>query len=142
MDLSFKQPLLAQPDLFTLQSDEIGLNWTWIELFLHRVDADWTIEEVRVALETAQAQLWGLIDGDEVTGILVTRIDVVGGRRRGLLWIAAGRPLEAGLEMYRRFVEPWFKQKGCEYSQVVGRKGWARVLKDYEETGIILEKPL
>lgn len=104
--------------------------------------ADWLPSDVREALESAQAQLWGSHDEGRVLGIWITKLEQVGARRRGLLWIAAGTALDDGLELYRRYTEPWFKAKGCDYSQIIGRKGWKRVLPDYSEAGIILEKRL
>lgn len=98
--------------------------------------------EVKEALVTAHAQLWGAHDDGRVLGIWITRIENVGSRKRGLLWIAAGSPLEVGLKLYHEFTEPWLKQQGCEYVQIVGRKGWQRVLPEYREAGVILEKVL
>ncbi len=44
-------------------------------------------------------------------------------------------PLISGLEKYAR-------AEGCKVVRIVGRKGWARMLKDYSATRIILEKEL
>lgn len=128
-------------DVFTLQSHEIASHWNLIEPFLRRIKkSDWTCEEVKAELEAARAQLWGFHAEAHVIGILITKLEETSAGLRGLLWIAAGEPLEAGLQIYRAHIEPWLKAKGCKYAQILGRKGWARVLPDYENVGVVLIK--
>lgn len=131
------QPVSA--DVFTLHSYEIADNWLWISSFLRRVERpDWTFENVRSELENARAQLWGAHCGGIPRGIWITRIE----GDRGLLWIAAGEPLDVGLRLFNEHTVPWLKSKGCKYVQIIGRKGWKRVLPDYEDVGIVLERRL
>jgi hypothetical protein len=129
----------APAEAFTLLSYDIAENWRWIELFLQRVKRpDWTLGNVRTELEAARAQLWGMREGDRPLGIWITRIE----GSRGLLWIAAGERLEEGLGLFNEHTVPWLKSKGCKYVQIIGRHGWKRVLPDYEDVGIVLEKEL
>lgn len=139
--LQFKN---CSPRVFALQSSQIGEFWQFIAPFLARVDRfrDWTDEGVRADLESARAQCWFLADEREIRGILITRIEETSAGKRGLLWIASGDCLEDGLRMYRDHVEPWFVSLGCKTSQVIGRKGWERVLPGYENAGIVLVKEL
>ncbi len=62
--------------------------------------------------------------------------------RIGLLWIAAGEGLEVGLELYRRYTEPWLKEMGCTHLKIEGRAGWGRILSDYEEKARVFIKEL
>lgn len=126
-------------EVFTLQSHEISEHWRLIEPFLRRVEArDWTCEFVKDELSSARAQLWGFQDGIRIRGVWVTRLE----GDRGLAWIAAGDDLENGLRLFREHTEPWLKSRGCKYVQLVGRRGWKKVLSDYEDEGIILVKDL
>lgn len=125
-------------EVFTLQSYDIAPNWHLIEPFLKRVESrDWTCEFVKSELEAARAQLWGFQD-TRVRGVWITRIE----GERGLVWIAAGEDLKRGLQLFREHTEPWLKSKGCTYVQIVGRRGWEKVLHDYENVGIVLVKDL
>lgn len=129
----------ASAEVFTLLSYDIADNWRWIELFLKRVKRpDWACESVRAELEAARAQLWGMREGEKPLGIWITRIE----GDRGLLWIAAGERLEEGLRLFNEHTAPWLKAKGCKYVQIIGRHGWKRVLPDYEDVGIVLERRL
>lgn len=128
------------PSVFTLQSSEINDNWHWIEPFLRRIeDPGWDALDVRRELLNGKAQLWGMADPIP-TAIWITRIENSYSRRWGLLWIAAGDSLAEGLELYREHTEPWLMSQGCEFVEVAGRKGWAKVLPDYEQSAVVLVK--
>jgi hypothetical protein len=129
--------------VFTLQSNEIDDHWFWIERFLKRVESpDWTPAQVKTDLRSAKAQLWVLGDGRSApAGIVVTRIENFHEMRWGLVWIAAGE----GIEHTRAMLDPierWFKSKGCERCEIAGRKGWEKVLPDYEFKAVVLTRKL
>jgi hypothetical protein len=130
-------------EFFTLPSDQIDSAWGWIRRFLDRVPSyDWTPEDVRHDLITAQAQLWCLSGGDSlVTGIVITRIENYHSTRYGLLWIAAGKGIEDGVAVLEP-IEQWFKKMGCQFVQITGRKGWGRALPDYQERARVYVKEL
>lgn len=129
-------------EVFTLQSSEIEAEWPWVEKFLARVPRyDWTEQEVKADLVAGKAQLWGAIEGTRVLGIWITRIEN-SPTRFGVLWIASGEPLEVGLALYAKYTEPWFKEMGCEYVKIDGRKGWGRVLTEYREVARVFLRDL
>ena len=39
-------------------------------------------------------------------------------------------------------IEEWARERGCKYMYIRGRRGWKRMLKDYEEQLVILTKEL
>jgi hypothetical protein len=121
--------------IFTIHSHEIAAHWHLIEphLFEHH---EWTAQEVREALESAQAQLW-CIGNTSIEGIVITRLQ----GSVGLLWIASGRGLDEGMGMLEH-IEQWFKAKGCTDVKIEGRRGWGRVLKGYDEKATIFMKRL
>lgn len=123
---------------FALQATQIDAYWPWIESLLKRVEqTEWTPDDVRKELKEQRAQLWG-IPGS----LWITRIEQVGSSKRGVIWIAAGDDLKTGLRYFKGYTEPWLKAQGCKYIQLIGRKGWMRVLSDYRNTGIVMEKSL
>ena len=124
-------------DVFTVQPEDVDTHWKWVRMFLYDVEKmapGWTAEEVRKSLKRAESQLW-VVREIEPTGIVVTRLGNVGPTKSGLVWIASGSALEEGLDMFRSYIEPWFRQQGCKLIEIVGRKGWKRVLPDYQEAG-------
>jgi hypothetical protein len=143
--LEVQLPLDSPSDIgvFTLQSDEIESAWGWIERFLSKVPSyDWTVPDVKRDLLSAKAQLWGLI-GEKplVQGIVVTRIEDYYEKRYGVIWIASGSGIEEGMPLLDH-IEKWFIYRGCGFSQVVGRKGWGKVLPGYEERARVYTKEL
>lgn len=130
-------------EVFTLQSYEIADNWGWVSRFLDLVeDAPWKKADVKEALLAEHAQLWGARDGALPLGIWITKIENTGSTRWGLVWIAAGEPLEAGLKLFNEHTVPWMRSLGCEFVQLFGRKGWKKALPEYEDKGIILVRKL
>jgi hypothetical protein len=48
------------------------------------------------------------------------------------IWLAGGDMAELTTEMLPQ-VEAWAKANGCTRMEIVGRKGWKRVLPEYSE---------
>jgi hypothetical protein len=82
------------------------------------------------------------MEDEKITGVIITRVESVGSRKRCLVWIAAGDGLTRGKELLSKVIEPWARDAGCKYMQINGRKGWIRALPDYRQTAIVMEKRL
>lgn len=75
-------------------------------------------------------------------GIVVTQIIEYPGRKCCSIDICTGdRAAEWWPETLTK-LESWAKENGCSQMLLAARTGWARLLKDYERTHIILEKEL
>lgn len=121
--------------IFTLQSHEIAQHWDEIEPFLFDY-YEWTPAQVRQALESAQAQFWGIKD-DRLRSIVITQTNYP----IGLIWIAAGT-LDAEGRQLLSAIELWMKEKGMRDVKIEGRKGFGRVLEGYEEKATVFLKRL
>jgi hypothetical protein len=94
-----------------------------------------TLEHVRAAIDSGDAQLWPMAeDGAIVSEIFRTPTGKLGCR----IWLAGGnmRALLAG----EKIVAGWAAEQGCEFMEILGRKGWQRVLPEYEPTAVILRR--
>lgn len=131
----------AEVEIFVVPVSQLNAALPEIRAWLLTVEADWRIEDVEKDLREGKAQAWGARD-TRVRGFWITRIEESFGKTYGLVWICAGDVLERGLDLYRETIEPWFKSKGCEWIEINGRKGWKKVLPDYEEVSIRLRKML
>lgn len=123
--------------IFTLKSHEISLNWDLIKRFLFDY-FEWTPDQVRQALELAEAQLWGLQDDDGVRGIVITQLK----HPIGVIWIASGNGLDAEAMHLLEVIEQWMKSQGIRDVKIEGRRGWGRVLEGYEEKATVFVKRL
>lgn len=132
-----------EASLFTLQNTEIAAHEGTIRHFLDYIEnPDWTADEVIDELKEAKAQCWGIGCPTHILGIWITKIFTTKKCKYGLVWIIAGSGLETGRPFYERYCETWFKEQGCEYIELQGRKGWMKVLPDYEFDKVILRKRL
>jgi hypothetical protein len=57
------------------------------------------------------------------------------------IWLAAGDKKELVGQVLSD-IETWAKAHGCSKIELVGRKGWLRVLQDFEQPHHVLEKRL
>lgn len=101
-------------------------------------------QDAKHALETQEAQCWGFIspDRDVPNGVVLTRLGKIGETPSGLIWMAAGEPLEAFVSLLRTHIEPWMREQGCRVIEINGRRGWKRVLDDYSERSTTFAKEL
>lgn len=127
--------------LFVVPSAQVRAAWPEIERCLSRVqDVPWDLVDVQLELEEGRAQAWGMREGNRVLGFWITRIENSWTHKFGVVWITAGEGLDVGLPAYREHIEPWLWSQGCEYIEIHGRRGWKRVLPDYEEAAVVLRK--
>lgn len=130
-----------EPQLFVVPRDQVAAAWSEIAAHISRIrDAEWTLADIRAALDQGFAQAWGMRTPTEVVGFWITRIDNTCTHRYGLVWIAAGGRLDVAVPAYYAVIEPWFWSQGCEWIEIHGRKGWKRVMPDYEEKAVVLRK--
>ena len=96
---------------------------------------EFSLEEVYQALINGQYQLW--VAGDKgVEAILITHIN----SNVCYVEICAGDGIKS--LSYLKVVEKWAGELGCTSIEISGRRGWAKVLKDYKIKKIILRKSL
>ena len=113
--------------------------WQIAKPFLIRALAyqdDWTIDGVKSVLDAGKAQLWC---GQKSCGV-TELLDHQNGRVCNI-WLASGELKELTEKMLPD-VQAWAASKGCVKIKMSGRKGWQRVLKDFFQPHIILEKRL
>lgn len=126
-------------ETYTLQSDEALARWNEIEPLLSSIEiTDLPLSQVREMVERREAQVWCI--GTPIECVLLTKIENHKEHRFGLLWLCAG-DLRM-VDSVREIVEHWFRSMGCKYVQIVGRRGWKKLLPDYNETSINLVKYL
>jgi hypothetical protein len=126
--------------VFCLGSDQIDECWDEIAPHLYRLErlGQVSVDETRDDLKTQRKQLWGYQDG-AILGICVTRITKDGTCE---IYGAAGTAGKERILEVHAAIERWAKSINCTKLRLQGRKGWFRLLKGYEQTGVILEKEI
>ena len=95
-----------------------------------------TEDDVLDLLRADQAQFWPAANSAMVTEIV--------GYPQGShcrIWLAGGEYDELRA-LERDMVIPWASSMGCRRIELVGRKGWARRLNDYQEVARVLAKEI
>ena len=105
----------------------------WITDALRYAHNSHTYEQVIDIVKRGDAQLWALKDS-----AIVTEIVSYPQRRTLRFWLAGGN-LKTLLEVEPK-IRKWSILYRCEAVEIIGRKGWEKVLKDYEPTAIVLVK--
>lgn len=95
-----------------------------------------TNESVYKTLESGYNQLWVC-----ETAAAVTSIEEYPKGRVCFIWLAGGSDL-SNFKKSLPLIEQWAAEMGCCKMRVGGRAGWRRLLGDYHEPHITLEKQL
>jgi len=87
-------------------------------------------------------QLWGLFDGDRLIASFLTELVNIGSRKFCNVATCGGTRMNEWIH-FLGGLEDWARENGCDAMRFPEcRKGWARVLKNYQTTRITLEKAL
>ncbi len=124
---------------FTLQSHEAVARWDELAPLLKLIELmELPLSAIKAMVASCEAQVWCI--GDPIECVLLTKIENTTECRYGLCWMGAGdlRLVDMGY----RFVGPWFKSMGCEYVQIIGRRGLKKFLPDFKEQSVNLVKQL
>jgi len=118
-----------------VSADLIERCWPWLLAALERDEAKTSPDRLRSLLLSGKAQLW---PGEGAAA--VTQLVHADGFRFLHIWLGAGE-MQALLAL-RPGIEAWGRAQGAEFASINGRRGWARVLKDYRREGGELVKDL
>lgn len=106
-----------------------------------RIYGEYTLEEVFEDLIARKKQLW--VGGKtSITAVLITEIfNQDNGQRFCHVSLCAG---DGAIDCipHLETVEKWAKESGCNRIEIAGRRGWAKLLKDYKVKKITLKKDL
>ncbi len=78
---------------------------------------------------------------NHLLGAVVTHLEVIKGVKLCTISALGGHELDKMLPLMHK-LEQYGRDEGCARMRVNGRKGWQRVLGDYELKQIVLEKDL
>ena len=94
--------------------------------------------ELQRDLENGNKQLWLVNDGNEIKASIVTLV-----YKNGVCQIVlcAGHDMKDWLGHIKE-IEQFGRNHDCNISEIIGRKGWMKMLPDYELFAVILRKKL
>ena len=121
--------------LITSFSDDVNRCKKWIVDALEYAHNSHSFEQVIDIVKRGDAQFWAFPDS-----AIVTEIIEYPQRRTLRFWLAGGN-LKRLLDVEPK-IRKWSILYQCEAVEIIGRKGWEKVLKGYEPTAIVLVKEI
>lgn len=108
---------------------------------LDEYPSDTTIEATERDVFAGLQLLWIAFDGIEIVAGATTSLYTTPARKVCAVTLAFGVHTRLW-DQFMPMVEKYAKAEGCSNVRVEGRKGWKRVLKDYREPWVVLDKEL
>lgn len=134
----------ASGSVFTVQSHEVPEYRAHFEPALRAIERTRvvTADDVLEQSEAGQAQLWGYAQDGKVTFAAATRIHELARGKLCSIWVGAGSGNPEVFREVHSHIEQWARSIGCYALEIVGRKGWLKVLPGYTDEAVVLVKPL
>ena len=137
---------MAETVLSGVSSASVPKIWPHVEKFIKKAceysRGQITPAAVYAELLQGDAQLW--VASSEQRGIesgVITKITDNTLRRICTIEALGGNSHQRWMS-HLHTIEEWASAQGCNAVQVNGRRGWAKMLRDYKLTSITLEKEL
>tara|TARA_R100000988_G_scaffold103496_2_gene83073 strand:- start:1150 stop:1563 length:414 start_codon:yes stop_codon:yes gene_type:complete len=103
-----------------------------------------TLETTLEKIKSGQMKLWGVVYGDILLSVFVTQRTLYPNKQVLSILFCGGK----SVIRYIKKIESFFKNEavvsGCKGVEIIGRKGWAKVIKKnknlkFEDKGIFYE---
>jgi hypothetical protein len=131
---------LAECKLVCVDPERIYETWPHVEHLIRPAmirSGEMIVLDVLRMLASRRFLLWLIWDETEIVGAVVTELaDTIAGRICTIVSMG-GKDRKRWLHLL-----DYARKEHCRAMRLYGRKGWKRVLRDYSETRIILEKEL
>jgi hypothetical protein len=102
---------------------------------------DTPLSEVESDVMAGRGLLWLVVEDRQVLAAVTTHLETVKGIKVCTISSCAGGPIEKIMPFIGR-LEQYGRDEKCQRMRVNGRRGWGKLLKDYELTQTVLEKAL
>jgi hypothetical protein len=120
--------------------------WPRVEVFIkeaiERGHVPYSLEEVAAEIMERRWQLWTVMDDDGIMAVAVTKIDKFGNGTVGTIMFLSGEEWGKWAHLLNDVLMPWFKEKGCQSVRLFGRKGFQRLLPDWETVAYVMTRDL
>lgn len=127
-------------NVFCLGAEQCDELWDDYAHHIYRLEREdrCCASEVREDLRLKKKQLWGVQEGREILGIVITAIQ----GSTCEIWAACGSASKDDMRAAHQAIEEWAREINCKRMRIQGRRGWSRLFKEYRQTGVILTKEL
>ncbi len=123
---------------------EIDLFWPHFEPLVARaceVEGEYTAKDVYARCKAKEMQLWVSVYKGAPEAVMVSEIMAFPARKVAVIVLMAGE----NAKIVKRFIPTfmtWARNNGCDTVRIQGREGWKRLLPDFKQTAIVMERSL
>ncbi len=132
--------------VFCLGPEQTDALWPRYAHHLERLERETGLvlaSAIRDDLCAGMKQLWGYQTDERIEGVAITQVyDTPRGKCCEVYGACGTESAPGQIAAIIDEIEKWAGRIGCTRTRLLGRKGWARKLDGYEQTGIILEKEI
>ena len=145
--ISSKNPLQhgSNCSIAIVSPDDLHVIWDRVEPYLEAViersQGEAVLEDYYEHISTGDMQLWVAIEAPEILACMVTQIAPYPSKRVLRIISLGGMQMDSWIE-FLPDVEHWAMGMGCSSLELWGRKGWLKILKDWECSYHVLTKDL
>lgn len=134
----------ASVDLLCVNPKDVSHYWPrvapWIKRAFERTDLG-KFERLEKDVLTGGAILWIASSGDDLVSAAVTQIEESQNSKVCYVLACGGVGVNNWVGSLT-FIENYAKHYGCDFVRIAGRKGWARLLRNYTTKMVVLERRL
>ena len=122
--------------------EDLEFIWSQVKLQIEKaLDGSYSSYDILEYIKQNRMQLW-ISWNDGIEASFVTEVCDYH-QLRVMRWVlAGGSNMESWLDLVTSKVEDWAKRNNCQRLEIVGRKGWTKVLRDYEPQAVYFVKEL
>ncbi|MGY3535417.1 hypothetical protein ACVISU_008185 [Bradyrhizobium sp. USDA 4452] len=134
----------ALADLICVPPQRVREIWPRVEAMLGRAvlrtDLSHTADIFRDVLE-GDGLLWLACDGEKIEAAAITLLMRTDRHLVCLITALGGENRDRWVPLLEQ-IEDWARAEGAKRMRLMGRVGWARVLKNYHVSNIVMERAL
>lgn len=122
--------------------EDLEFIWSQVKPQIEKaLDGSYSSYDILEYIKQNRMQLW-ISWNDGIEASFVTEVCDYP-QLRVMRWVlAGGSNMESWLDLVTSKVEDWAKKNNCQRLEIVGRKGWTKVLRDYEPQAVYFVKEL
>ena len=122
--------------------EDLEFIWSQVKPQIEKaLDGSYSSYDILEYIKQNRMQLW-ISWNDGIEASFVTEVCDYP-QLRVLRWVlAGGSNMESWLDLVTSKVEDWAKRNNCQRLEIVGRKGWTKVLRDYKPQAVYFVKEI
>ena len=122
--------------------EDLEFIWSQVKPQIEKaLDGSYSSYDILEYIKQNRMQLW-ISWNDGIEASFVTEVCDYP-QLRVMRWVlAGGSNMELWLDLVTSKVEDWAKRNNCQRLEIVGRKGWNKVLRDYKPQAVYFVKEL